>query len=263
MKPLPRSIRGIFARSLVSLFALVFVLITCSGGARAAQGLSVPEQLRYDLTWSGIKVGEATLEARDYGSYLQLISTAVSTKWASIFYTVEDTVISTLKKDVRSSLYNDFIGVPYSYRIHIREGKHRRDKEFLFNRAAHKVTYINHLKKEALDFPLEGAVYDPLSCLYSLRILPLTVGKSAYITIFDNKKLYPVEVQVLKKETLKLPIGSFAAIVVKPLMKTEGIFNRKGDIMIWLTDDDKRIPVMLKTKVAMGSVKAVLVDKNH
>jgi len=42
-------------------------------------------------------------------------------------------------------------------------------------------------------------------------------------------------------------------IVVKPLMKSEGIFNRKGDMFIWLTDDQKRTPVRMQTKVAVGS----------
>jgi hypothetical protein len=239
-------------------FAFIVFVVACLCSVPAVQGFTVPEQLRYDLTWTGIKVGEATLEARDYGSYLQLISTASSAKWASFFFNVEDAVISTLKKETRQNPYGDFIGVPHSYRMHLREGKYRRDKEYLFNRNTNKVTHINHLKKEALDFPFEGAVYDPLSCFYYLRTLPLIVGKSVYITIFDNKKSYPVEVQVLKKETLKLSSGVFNTIVVKPLMKSEGIFNRKGDMTIWLTDNDMRIPVMLMTKVSMGSVKAVL-----
>jgi hypothetical protein len=43
-------------------------------------------------------------------------------------------------------------------------------------------------------------------------------------------------------------------------MKTEGIFNRKGAIYIWITDDARRIPVLMKTKVAIGSVTATLVE---
>jgi hypothetical protein len=81
--------------------------------------------------------------------------------------------------------------------------------------------------------------------------------------VFDNKKLYKVEIQVLNKETVETPLGTFKTILIKPIMKSEGIFYRKGDILIWLTDDEKKIPVMLKTKVPVGSVKAVLVNGKY
>jgi hypothetical protein len=67
-------------------------------------------------------------------------------------------------------------------------------------------------------------------------------------------------VQVLKKDRIKLPIGTFDTVIVKPLMQSEGIFNRKGEIYIWLTDDEKHIPVKMQTKVAVGSITATLIQ---
>jgi hypothetical protein len=80
------------------------------------------------------------------------------------------------------------------------------------------------------------------------------------VTIFDSKKVWNVEVKVLKKERVTLPMGTFDTVVVKPLMKSEGIFYRKGEILIWLTDDAKHIPVKLQTKVAVGHITATLVQ---
>ncbi len=68
---------------------------------------------------------------------------------------------------------------------------------------------------------------------------------------------------MLRKEKVGVPAGEFDTIVVKPLMKSEGIFSRKGEIYIWLTDDERRIPVMLKTKVKIGSVNATLVGGTY
>jgi len=65
-----------------------------------------------------------------------------------------------------------------------------------------------------------------------------------------------VEVKVLRKEELDSVIGKRKTLVLKPELKSEGIFLRKGDIFIYLTDDEKRIPVMLRTKVLIGSVVA-------
>jgi len=72
-----------------------------------------------------------------------------------------------------------------------------------------------------------------------------------------------VEVQVLRREKVKTKLGEFDTVVIKPLMKSEGIFNRKGDVYIWLTDDKKRIPVKLESKVAIGSITATLVGGRY
>jgi hypothetical protein len=72
-----------------------------------------------------------------------------------------------------------------------------------------------------------------------------------------------IEVQVLKKERIKTVLGEVNTILINPLLKNEGIFERKGAIFIWLTDDERRIPVKMKTKVAIGSITATLVGGNY
>ena len=219
-----------------------------------AFSMKVPEILRYDLTWAGIKAGEASLEVRDEGAWISIISTARSAKWLSLFYVVDDRVESRLSKE--RSLHS--IGRPLNYRLVLREGRHRKNKEVVFDRHDSKVTYIDYLDKERKEFAVPAVTFDPVSSFYYLRTLRLEVGKPVYVTIFDSKKVWNVEVQVLRKERIKVPAGVFDTIVVKPLMKSEGIFYRKGEIYIWLTDDERRIPVLLKTKVKVGSIDASL-----
>jgi len=91
----------------------------------------------------------------------------------------------------------------------------------------------------------------------------LDVGRSVFVDIFDSKKLWNVEVQVLRKEKIRTNLGEFDTVLIKPLMKSEGIFNKKGDMYIWLTDDVKRIPVRMQTKVAVGSIIATLVGGTY
>lgn len=242
---------------LIFVFAIHF--------SASAFAFDIPERLRYELTWAGIKVGESTLEAKDNGNGIQFISKANSVSWVSIFYKVDDTVVSILKKqtaeDRAQKTDKIFMWTPETYRIKLREGKYRRDKEVIFDHTAKKARYINHINDETTSSDINDSTLDPLSCLYYVRRLPLEVGKSVFIEVFDSKKLYKVEVQVLNKETVETPAGTFKTILIKPIIKSEGIFYRKGDILIWLTDDEKRTPVLLKTRVQLGSVKAVLVGK--
>jgi hypothetical protein len=240
-------------RSAAPFLVLVFSLL--SGLSAEAASFKIPETLVYDLTWAGIKAGEASLEIRQNGDEMTITSTARSASWVSVFYTVNDIVESRLQK------YHNAqgIGRPVKYRLTIREGKHRKSKEVIFDHTALKAVYVDYLENERKEFEVPSPIFDPLSSFYFVRGVNLEVGKSVYVTVFDSKKVWNVEVLVLRKEKVEVPAGEFNTIVIKPLMQSEGIFYRKGEIYIWLTDDERRIPVMLKTKIKIGSVNAVLV----
>ena len=231
--------------------ALLFVLITM---ATSASALTVPEKLVYDMTWTGIKAGTATQEIIDEGDSIRIVSIARSADWISVFFPVEDRVESLLTKVAPPQ-----IGLPRDFRMKVREGKHRRDKEIIFDHDKGKARYIDHLNGEKVELEIGKNTYDPYSSFYYVRTLPLEVGKTIYVSLLDNKQLWNVEIQVLKKEKLDTILGEVNTILIKPLMKSEGIFQRKGEIYIWLTDDARRIPVKMKTKVTIGSVTATLV----
>jgi Protein of unknown function (DUF3108) len=218
-------------------------------------GVAAAERLVYDLTWTGIKAGTATQELIQGKDDMRIISTARSADWISVFFPVEDRVVSILSKGTATHL-----GLPRDFRMTISEGTHRRDREIIFDHARQKALYIDHRSSERTEVAIDANTYDAYSSFYYLRNLPLQPGKSVYVSILDNKDLYNVEVQVLRKERLKTVLGEVNTILIKPLMKTEGIFNRKGAIYIWLTDDARRIPVLMQTKVAIGSITATLVE---
>jgi hypothetical protein len=224
-----------------------------------ASGLRVPEKLVYDLTWAGIKTGTATLEINNENEKTRIVSTARSADWVSVFYTVEDKIEAELSKPTHPAVP----GIPRNYRVRIREGKHKRNKEVVFDSPNRRASFTDHLSGEKKEIEIRDNTLDPLSSFYYLRTLKVEVGKSVYVDILDNKKLWNVEVQVLRKERISTGLGDFDTIVIKPLLKSEGIFNKRGDMYIWLTDDEKHIPVKMQTKVAVGKVTATLTGGNY
>lgn len=224
-----------------------------------AMSFNIPEKLVYDLTWAGIKAGTATLEIINEKDSIRIISTARSVDWVSVFYTVDDRIETRLVK--RESPF--FAGLPQNYRVRIREGRHRRDKEVIFDHQRLKATYIDYLNNKKRNVDIQADTFDPLSSFYYIRTLNIKVGTSVFVDVFDSKRIWNVEVQILRKEKIETKLGVFNTIVIKPLMKSEGIFNRKGDMYIWLTDDQKRIPVKFRTKVVIGHVTAILVGGNY
>ncbi len=94
---------------------------------------------------------------------------------------------------------------------------------------------------------------DGLSCLYSLRQLPsLVPGKSVFVTIHHDRKNYDVEVHVEAIESVHGPWGEGEALRLLAIMPFRGIFSNEGNIRFWLTNDLKRVPVMMEASMIMG-----------
>jgi len=235
-----------------------FTLLLLLTLAPAAFPLSIPEKLVYDVTWTGIKAGTATQEIQVEKDNLRVISTVRSADWISVFFPVEDRVESLLTRGQPHQ-----VGLPLNFRMKVKEGNHRKDKEIIFEHGKGRARYIDHRSGENATVEIGGQTYDTYSSFYYVRMLPMEVGKSVFVSVLDNKQLWNIEVQVLKKERLKTVMGEVNTILINPLVKNEGMFERKGAIYIWLTDDEKRIPVKMKTKVAIGSITATLIGGSY
>jgi hypothetical protein len=217
----------------------------------------IPERFVYYIFWSGVRAGMATLITKHSSEGISIQSRATSASFISLFYKVDDITQSTLYPD----------RYPKRYMLKLREGRHRRNKSTQFGitsgNGSQKVIYRNILDKKTLEFDLAGKAFDPLSAFYEIRHRELTVGKSQFLNVFDSKKLWTVEVKVLRKEKIALPSGDFDTVVISPVLQSEGIFLKKGKFHIWLTDDDRKIPVMVKSKVTIGHFTAKLIEGTY
>jgi hypothetical protein len=237
-------------RALVINTVLILIMLFPSVSLPAGQ--KIPERLEYSLSWAGIPVGNASQEIVDQGDARKIVSIARSNDWLSAFYPVVDRTESILEKN------GDFPGSPRNFKMLFKEGTHVRDREISFDPGRKMARFFDRKNGEKVDIPLEAETYDIYSSFYYVRHQPLEPGRSVYINILDSKMLHRIEVRVLRKERIKVPAGRFDTIVIEPMVKSEGVFEGKRGAYIWLTDDDRRIPVKAQTLVRVGSVTAVL-----
>ncbi|MCK4903499.1 MAG: DUF3108 domain-containing protein, partial [Candidatus Marinimicrobia bacterium] len=101
---------------------------------------------------------------------------------------------------------------------------------------------------------INGAVRDPYSLLYYFRTIPLEVGQILDFTTFDNKKLTGFQVIVDDKQTLETPAGKFPCVIVKPFREGKTLLKNEGDMKIWFSDDELRLPVQIQIKLKYGSM---------
>ena len=219
--------------------------------------LNVPERLVYQVDWTGFNAATAVQEVSVNGDDLRIVSTTRSAGWMNPFFIVDDRAESVLTRAGGDRL------IPKYYHQKINEGNHHTLKEARFDQQRLKVETRDLLKKTEKTDSISPKTFDSLSCVYYVRSLDLVPGKSVYVDIYDCKRLWKTEVKVLRREEISTPVGRFKTLVVKPLLKAEGFFARSGDITVWLTDDNLRIPVRMTTKVKVGKITATLVGGSY
>jgi len=135
----------------------------------------------------------------------------------------------------------------------IDQGSYERQRNFeIF---PERRTFNENDKPEA---PTVSQPLDEGSFIYFLRSIPLEVGKTYEFDRYFRPDRNPVKVVVVRKERVKVPAGTFDAIVVRPVIKTSGIFGEGGRAEVWFTDDSTRTLVQLKSQLKFGSLNLYL-----
>jgi len=96
---------------------------------------------------------------------------------------------------------------------------------------------------------------DEVSFLYFARTLPLKPGETYTLHRYFKEDGNPVVLKVLRRDTVTVPAGTFHTVVVRPIIRTRGLFGQGGEAEVYLTDDARRIPVLIRSKVpVVGSL---------
>ena len=209
------------------------------------------ERLVFDVGFGFITAGEAVMEIPDYEYYrgrkcYRIVFRVNSIPFFSTFYKVED----------RYSTLLDVEGLfPWRFEQHIREGGYQRD----FTADFDPVERIARTPEGFYSIPTY--VHDIVSAFYFTRILDFTgfrPGQKVHLQNFYKDSTYELDVKYKGKQTIEVNAGTFNCIVVEPLVRQGGLFKSEGSIFVWLTDDERRIPVKVMSKIVIGSISAEL-----
>ncbi len=249
---------------------LLLVSIALSVGSAIAQPAAVKapfeigETLTYDAKISkiiqGISIAELTFtigkgvenenylitaEARSKGTLIKLFRYSFLQKIDSVARRSDLRALRTAKHDVQKE------------RI--------RNSEAVFDYGERRVTYTETDPNEPMRPPrliasdLNGDTYDLVTGIYHLRTLPLAVGKTFDVTVSDSGLVYNVPVRVTARERQKTEIGRVWCFKIEPEVFGDGrMIGREGSMIIWITDDARRIPVRSQVKTSFGKLEIKL-----
>lgn len=218
-----------------------------------AQAARVPygvgELLEYDISFGKVHVGNGNMEVLPF----ETIRGAQT--WHTIFringglrfvYSVHDKYEDW--SDVRTL-------ASLRYRQDIDEGSY--DPKRLYEIYPERREYVETTKDDPKP---EASVAHPLSdasFLYFLRTLPLRVGMDTTLNDYFKAERNPIRLKVLRRDTISVGAGKFASIVIQPSFESK-LFSEGGHAEVWLSDDDNRIMLQMKSKVSFGSLNLYL-----
>jgi hypothetical protein len=215
------------------------------------KAFKVGEKLSFDINYGFITAGIAEynipkimkLAGRDVFQ-IQFFVNSVST--FDVLYKVRD----------RYETYVDVEGLfPWRFEQHIREGGYSRDFSAFFDHRKGKA----RTSEGAYDIP--KYVNDIVSAFYLARTIDFTKmknGDKVNLVNFYKDKVYPLDVIYKGKETVSVKAGTFECFILEPVVQEGGLIRNTGNIVIWITNDELKVPVKLKTKIIIGAIDVEL-----
>jgi hypothetical protein len=233
------------------IFLLIFVSLFANPLWGDEDSSWLGEKLSYVVKYMGVKIGTLTMEVKrilEFNGRLvyHIISEVRSSPPLSLFFRVNDRIESYFDIEKLRSL---------RYIKNLHEGSFIKNEEVIFDYNSCTAIYPTGV------IPIPQEVQDPLSALYYLRTRSLRVGDSLIIPTNSNKKNFSLEVKTLRRERIKTPFGTHSTVVVESLPKLGGLFHHRGRMKIWLTDDERKIPVLIKSSTPIGVITAILISR--
>jgi len=210
------------------------------------------EYLRFDINYGFVTAAEAVMKTRDtlfHGRKCHIVEFTLSSKpFFDAFYRVRDRYFTLIDAE---GLF------PWRFEQHIREGGFSKDFVAEFDQVNHVARTTNG------SYPIPPYVQDMMSAFYFSRTLDysgMATGQKVHLQNFYKDSTYELDVKFRGRQTIEVEAGKFNCIVIEPLAKEGGLFKSEGKVYVWLTDDDRKMPVMVSTKIAIGNVDSELVE---
>ena len=211
------------------------------------------EYMHFSLSWSGgIKIGDLVLEVKKTRKENFLIRARVTDYGLfKLFYPVDDTFRTWVKEELK---------LPVRYEVEQEEGhgSAKTRRLTLYDQQGLRVRYRKN-DQPWQEFPLSGPVYNEFSSFFITRALDLDRPVKIVPAFVDGKR-HQVEVRLVGREEKKTRFGRIPTLKVWPRMSFKGLYDKDGDTVFWLSDDQCRVPVEIDSKIVVGSLVAELVE---
>jgi Protein of unknown function (DUF3108) len=239
---------------IITIFILTTAM-TFAQGRAYGDGEWFKFRVHYGIVTAGyatLEVNDATLNGKEVFHVSGEGKTSGISKW---FFNVEDYYQSYIdkKKDV-----------PYRFIRKIDEGGYTKDIQIDFNHETKKAL-VHNKERDSKDWvSFSDDAQDMVSASYYLRnnlnTKTIKEGDTVDMDMFFDKKSYRFRLKFLGREVLRTKFGKINTLIFRPYVEAGRVFKEKESLTVWVTDDDNKIPLLIKADLAVGSLKATLTE---
>jgi hypothetical protein len=199
-------------------------------------------KLTYDIEWRLIHAGDAVLELHESEGRMKLDSAGL----VSALFKVDDTYTVRYEQSFCAS----------ESQMDSKEGKRHRQTTVTYDRNQNRAAWVERdvldnnkiLRKAQVDIP--HCVHDVLGGILALRNSTLEPGQSTLAPMSDGRRAAQVKVDAQEREEITTPAGTFKTIRYEANLMNGVIYQRKGRVFVWVSDDTRRIPVQIRLRLA-------------
>ena len=239
----------------VRVFLLLSIALPIMGMAQETDSYPrvpyrVGEELNFSVNWTVGNIGTAYMHVAAVDTFranpcYRIEAGARSNKTIDLFYPVRDYFFSLI--DTHKLFSRKYVKRQ-------NEGKTRRHRELVYDQEA-GIRY-DLASGDTVDIVPEAQ--DELSIFYYFRTLDLDVGQGILLENFVDGDKNPLKVAVHRTEWVEVPAGRFFCYVVEPYLKKGGLFKHQGNLLIYITSDENRIPVKVTSELDFGQIVVML-----
>jgi hypothetical protein len=220
------------------------------------QSFPSQETLVYNIQWRLIDAGDARLTQDPKTSKLRLESSGLVSK----LYKLDDSYDLEMQ--------GDFCAV--STALDALERSRHRETRVIYDYSKGKANYVERdllkntvMKTSEVEIP--PCTHDIVGALYKLRTLKLEPGQSTQMAVSDGKKSVSARIEAQQKEEVKTKAGTFNTTRYEAFVFGGTLFTRKAQLLIWISDDARRLPVQIRVRLSfpIGTINLELVKEEH
>lgn len=220
--------------------ALAFVVALAAPVPAQTPALS-PDTYTYGVEWRFVRAGEVRIQwTPDHQVKLALRSTGL----VANLFKVDNRYVSSFDAGLCAT----------SSLLELHEGRRNREVKVTFDKNRKRASFFEKdlntgatLLSKEIDVP--ACVYDVPGGLLRLRQLRPEPGSLIEVPASDGKKVVMAKIEAQAKEIVRTPLGQYNCIRYEAFLFNGVLYSRKGRLFVWLTDDEKRIPVQVKVQL--------------
>ena len=241
---------GAIVRAALLLAGLVTVPAGAGAQASSQSAATLPfrngEYHEYDLKFGAIQVGSGSLSVSGPDSLRgrEVMKLRYEIRGGIPLFRVHDTM---------ESWFDPIQMLSLRFTQDLNEGPKHYNRFFDFYPDEQIVLERGKPRAATVSQPLDDAAF-----IFYVRTLKLEVGQTLTFNRYFRPSANPVTIQVLRKESITVPAGTFSCIVVRPIIRTSGIFSEGGQAELWFSDDPAHTLVQMKAKLSFGSLSLYL-----